>query len=346
MQPIEKRNRFYLLRSTGIFLFAIIVSVSLNAQAGRAGGGGARKPAANRSGGGAVGNRPATTGQKSGVGNNNAGGNRGGTINNNSGNRTNVGSNNKVNIDNSKRNVNINVDNSKDIRINNSRNTAVRRAPNYRPYPGPPYRYGGYRYHCYRPYVYHPYRPFYWGPVWHPWGFFVATLAVTAVIIVVDADVPPANPAWVPYYAFEEQPGSQRSGPWFDTGTPIDDYYYAGTEYYYDQGVFYIKNEEGYTVVAAPVGATIKTMPDKYETVSIDDKTKNYYYGGAFYEKTDKGYTVVPPTAGAVVEHLPEGGEEVKMGEITYVKIGETYYQPVKENGKDAYEVVDVEEDK
>ena len=41
----------------------------------------------------------------------------------------------------------------------------------------------------------------------------------------------------------------------------------------------------------------------------------------------------------------PDGGEEVRIGEITYVKVGETYYQPIQEDGKDKYEVVKVEED-
>jgi len=45
------------------------------------------------------------------------------------------------------------------------------------------------------------------------------------------------------------------------------------------------------------------------------------------------------------VDNLPEGGEEVKIGDQTYVKVGETYYQPVQVDGKDKYEVSQVEED-
>lgn len=47
-----------------------------------------------------------------------------------------------------------------------------------------------------------------------------------------------------------------------------------------------------------------------------------------------------------LMPNVSEGGEEVKMGEITYVKLGETYFQPIQENGKDMYEVADVEDDK
>lgn len=270
----------------------------------------------------------------------------------NSGNKTNnIGSNNnKVNVDKSKKNVNINVDNSKDIRINNSRNTSVRRVNNYRPYTRPPYRYGGYRYNCYRPYYYHPYRPFVWGPRWHPWGFFVATLATTAIIIsIADNDMPDMNPNGEYFvmadYGYPAQLQRVLSGPY---DAMLDGHeLVALQDYYYDEGVFYLKVEGGYTVVAAPIGATIKTLPAGYETLTLEDgKTINYYYGGTFYEKTSKGFTVVPPTAGTLVEHLPEGGEEVQMGDVKYVKVGDTYYQPVKENGKDLYEIADVEEDK
>ncbi len=82
------------------------------------------------------------------------------------------------------------------------------------------------------------------------------------------------------------------------------------------------------------------------DIISILKKGSNVNYGGTYYEKSDKGYTEVPPTAGTIVENLPEGGEEVKMGDITYVKVGDTYYQPFQDNGKNKYEVVDVEADK
>ena len=100
--------------------------------------------------------------------------------------------------------------------------------------------------------------------------------------------------------------------------------------------------------MAAPVGGVVKTIPSGYETVVLDDASgaKNYYWGGTFYEKVSNGYKVVAPTAGAVVEHMAEGGEEVKMGDVTYVKLGETYYQPIQQNGKSMYEVVNVEKAK
>jgi hypothetical protein len=275
------------------------------------------------------------------------------TTNNNSGNKS--IKNNNVNIDKSRGDVNINVDNSKDVRIKNVNNTTVRRNT-YRPYTRPPYVYGGYHYRCYHPYYYHPYRPFYWGPVWHPWGFFIATLATTAIIVsFADADLPPAN--WNgEYYVMSPAAPSYMNayysaGPaWFDEGMNYSDVpkVQAAEEYYYDQGVFYLKGSGGYTVVAAPVGGIVKTIPSGYETVVLDDASgvKNYYWGGTFYEKVSSGYKVVAPTSGAVIEHMADGGEEVKLGDVTYVKLGETYYQPVQVDGKSMYEVVDVEKAK
>lgn len=49
--------------------------------------------------------------------------------------------------------------------------------------------------------------------------------------------------------------------------------------------------------------------------------------------------------SGTVVDKLPEGAEEVKVGDNTYVKYGETYYQPVQVEGEGKYEVADVQEE-
>ena len=302
------KTQFYLsIIKNGLLicLVAFLLPLSLQAQKMKhspAGGGGGNrqavsKPAAKPKGAINGGNQSKAASVKS-SGNNISAGNK---TNISTGNKTNV-SGNKVNIDNSKKNVNVNVDNSKNVNVHNNRNTVVRH--NSRPYARPPYRYGGRSYYCYHPYHYHPYRPFYWGPVWHPWGFFVATLATTAIIVSVQ-----------------------------------------NQQYHYDQGVYYMPSNGGYTVVSAPIGATITTLPPSSQTVVVNETTNNYYYGGTYYEKDSKGYTVVAPTAGTVVENLPEGGEETKIGDVTYVKVGETYYQPIDQNGKNMYEVVQIEEE-
>jgi len=180
--------------------------------------------------------------------------------------------------------------------------------PPVRPYPRPPYAYGGFHYNCFHPYHPYPYHPYYYGPSYNPWGVFVAAVAVTAIIVSIDN-------------AEQEQDG----------------------QVYYDSGVYYVKEGNGYKVIQPPPGATIPTLPAGSETVVVNETTNNYYYAGTYYEKGDEGYVVVPPTAGTIVPNLPEGGEEVKIGDITYVKLGQTYYQPVQVNGKNIYEVVNVE---
>ncbi len=176
--------------------------------------------------------------------------------------------------------------------------------PNPRPYYRPPYAYGGYRFYCYHPYHYHPYRPYYWGPAWHPWGFFVATVAVTAIVVSVNNQ----------------------------------NYYYDEGVYYEPKD-----DGEGYVVVEAPVGAAVSSLPKETEKITVEGETY-YYYGGTFYQKEGDKYVVVPPMAGTVVENLPEGGKEVKVGDMTYVKVGDVYYQPTEVSGREVWEVAKVEE--
>lgn len=197
---------------------------------------------------------------------------------------------------------NINIDNSKNLNINRG-NTYVR--PSHIHYVRPPYYYGGFHYYCHRPYYYHPYTPYYWGPVWHPWGYFVTTMATTAIIVSIVNDN-------------------------------------SKDEYHYDNGTYYLKTPDGFVAVQAPIGAEVSSLPKEAQEVSITETTNNYYYGGAFYEKNAEGYIVVPATAGTIVPGLPEGGEEVKIGEVTYVQFGDTYYQPIQVDGKNMYEIVEV----
>ena len=207
----------------------------------------------------------------------------------------------RKNINRGNGNRNINIDNSKNVNINR-KNTHVRSSHNH--YNRPPHHYGGYNYYCHRPYYYHPYRPFYWGPVWHPWGYFITTMATTAIIVSIANDS-------------------------------------SNDEYHYDNGTYYLKTEDGFVAVQAPVGAEVPSIPQEAQEVQVNE-TNNYYYGGAFYEKNADGYIVVPATAGTIVPGLPEGGDEVKIGDVTYVQFGDTYYQPIQVDGKDMYEIVEV----
>ena len=116
-------------------------------------------------------------------------------------------------------------------------------------------------------------------------------------------------------------------------------------EYHYENGTYYLKTEDGFEAVQAPIGAQVPEIPKESEKVVVDGSNReNYFYAGAFYEQNDQGYIVIPATAGTIVPNLPEGGEEVKIGEQTYVQFGETLYQPIQVDGKNMYEIVEIKE--
>lgn len=115
----------------------------------------------------------------------------------------------------------------------------------------------------------------------------------------------------------------------------------ANRQYYYDEGVYYQPSAGGYSVVPAPVGATVSSLPPGYETTMVGNDYY-YYYGGAFYIDTGNGYQVVPAPYGAVVTQIPDGAIQQDINGQTYLVYNNTYYQPVSQNGTDAYEVVQV----
>jgi hypothetical protein len=160
------------------------------------------------------------------------------------------------------------------------------------------YHTGGYQ--GIHPYYYHPYRPYYWGPHWHPTGFFLSALAADAI--------------WFNY---------NNTRYWYDDGcfylpqnggydvvpapigalvatipqgyeTPVVD----GTTYYYFAGVFYVYTGQGYQVVAAPPGAVIYQLPDGATDQQVDGQDflvyNNTWYAPIEQDGQD-AYEVVPP---------------------------------------------------
>ncbi len=113
----------------------------------------------------------------------------------------------------------------------------------------------------------------------------------------------------------------------------------ANQQYYYDDGVYYEPSSGGYSVVPAPIGATVSSLPTGYETTMVGNDYY-YYYGGAFYIDTGTNYQVVAAPVGAVVTQIPDGAVEQQINGQDYLVFNNTYYQPITENGQDAYEVV------
>ncbi|WP_373523087.1 DUF6515 family protein [Aquiflexum sp.] len=100
-----------------------------------------------------------------------------------------------------------------------------------------------------------------------------------------------------------------------------------------------------YTLEIVFQGFLYKFKNDFYPNLIITRSKIEFYRGGVFFEKTANGFVVVPPTADTLVENLSDGGEEIKIGDRTLIRFGETYYQPVQVNGRNMYGVVYIEEE-
>jgi hypothetical protein len=79
----------------------------------------------------------------------------------------------------------------------------------------------------------------------------------------------------------------------------------GGRDYYYDDGLFYIKDKAGqYVVVAPPIGGVIVTLPARHKRILVNGRTY-YYYNDVYYAKHKGGYIVVDDPVYAI-ETLPE----------------------------------------
>jgi len=149
-----------------------------------------------------------------------------------------------------------------------------------------------------RPYTYHPYHPYYWGPRWHPVGFFLSALTANAFRFAI-----------------------------------------ANQYYYYDDGCYYVPSNGGYAVVPPPIGAVVNYLPDGYETVYVGND-EYFYYAGAFYVYNGQTYQVVQAPPGAVVSQLPDGAIQQDINGETFLVYNNTYFEPISQDGQDAYQVV------
>lgn len=191
-----------------------------------------------------------------------------------------------------------------DIRANVNVNVNVRPGPRVVVPPTPVagrehvnvYHTGGYR--GIHPYSYHPYRPYYWGPRWHPVGFFLSALAADAFYFSL------ANQA---YYYDDGVYYEPTNGGYTAVAPPIGAVVNALPEgyettqvgddtYYYYGGTFYVYTQQGYQVVAPPAGAVITEIPQGAVQQDIDGQTylvfNNTYYAPISQDGQD-AYEVV-----------------------------------------------------
>lgn len=57
----------------------------------------------------------------------------------------------------------------------------------------------------------------------------------------------------------------------------VQSYAAAGTEYFYQDGVFYVKDSNGeYKVIVPPAGALVETLPEDYDMITLNDGNEYY----------------------------------------------------------------------
>ncbi len=66
----------------------------------------------------------------------------------------------------------------------------------------------------------------------------------------------------------------------------IQSYAAANQEYYYDDGVFFVRDNGEYKVIVPPAGALIKALPDDYEIVRLADNNEYYRVDDTIYRMT------------------------------------------------------------
>jgi hypothetical protein len=160
------------------------------------------------------------------------------------------------------------------------------------------YHTGGYR--GIHPYNYHPYHPYYWGPHWHPVGFFLSALAADAIWFNFSGQRYGYDDGV--YYLPENGGYDVVPAPIGAVVGGLPDGYettmVGNDTFYYFGGAFYVATDQGYQVVAAPPGAVITQLP----TGAIDQQINGQdllVYNNVYYspisENGQDAYEVVTP---------------------------------------------------
>lgn len=114
----------------------------------------------------------------------------------------------------------------------------------------------------------------------------------------------------------------------------------GGFTYRYDQGVFWLHQGATYTVVTAPVGATVDELPQGVTRIVSGTRSVWYFFGTFFGEKGG-AYEVIKPAAGLTVFYLPDGYGQEKVEGVVRYRFGDVLYKPVFIQGILAYQVVE-----
>ncbi len=86
--------------------------------------------------------------------------------------------------------------------------------------------------------------------------------------------------------AANQQLASQAYGLANELGL-VQSYAAAGSDYFYQDGIFYIKDSAGeYKVIVPPAGALVETLPEDYDMVTLKDNNEYYKVDDTVYRIT------------------------------------------------------------
>ena len=140
-------------------------------------------------------------------------------------------------------------------------------------------------------YYYHPFRPYYWGPSYHPIGFFTGVLIGTAI------ELSWQNRAYHYYNGVYYEPYNSGyrviappAGIRINSLPPgFDEIPVNGVNFYYYGGTFYRNYGGGYEVTAAPVSAVVYNLPNGAQETTIDGNKYVFFNNTYFQPFNDNG---------------------------------------------------------
>jgi len=148
-------------------------------------------------------------------------------------------------------------------------------------------------------------------------------------------------------------------------------FFYGDYQYYYSDGMFYQYDNNEYTVVEPPIGAEVKELPEKAQSIVINGQ-QYYELNGVYYQPVtkDDGSTVYQvagkdgelntangseiqddqpqgPQMGDIVSQLPPDCRKIKVnGDKLYVSPDGVYYKEQQDDkGNKTYKVVGLPSD-
>lgn len=112
-----------------------------------------------------------------------------------------------------------------------------------------------------------------------------------------------------------------------------------GFEYRYYGGYFYKEENEKYNRVQAPIGATVKEIPDNYQRIIMSGRIF-YYSNGVFYMgKGKKAFVTTYGPIGGQISSLPEGVQKIKIKERNYFLYHDIVFKIGESRSRKYYEV-------